>query len=58
MSRIDLCYFESMDLDGDKILTEDEVQVLIDMYGVPEINGLFELLDQDNGKHKNLLTSL
>nr|XP_022319037.1 uncharacterized protein LOC111121866 isoform X1 [Crassostrea virginica] len=43
--QVDICRFDSFDLDADQQITETELSILIDITGLVDLDELFEKLD-------------
>ena len=52
---MDICRFDSFDLDADQQITENELSILIDITGLVDLDELFEQLDVNKGKHLYVL---
>ena len=48
--QVDICRFDSFDLDADQQITETELAILIDITGLVDLDELFEQLDVNKGK--------
>jgi hypothetical protein len=47
---VDICQFSSFDLDNDNIVSEEEVDVIIQMTGLLDLDQFFEQLDANKGR--------
>ena len=48
--QVDICRYDSFDLDADQQITETELSILIDITGLVDLDELFEQLDVNKGK--------
>lgn len=51
LPEINVCDFNTLDLDKDYDVDEEELITLIQMSGLEELEDLFEKLDKDGGKY-------